>query len=257
MTTRVYGWRADQPDHRDYHANFAAVRAEPLPPMVDRRAACPAIYDQGARGNCTAQAVGGSLHFTGLERRTTAQKPSPRFIYFFTRQIEGNAGRDSGATLRGTMKAVASYGYCGESLCGNPVVDYNKRPSREAIAAGAKAALRSSFYARVAQTGPDLKAAVATGNPVAFGCSISDSFESRQVTRSGVVPMPAAGEKIIGGHAMLIVGYDDAAQVFIVRNSWGADWGARGYCFMPYAFILNRGIAADFWTVSRVGDAAP
>ena len=82
-----------------------------------------------------------------------------------------------------------------------------------------------------------------------FGFSVYDSFESTQVAKTGVVPMPATGEKQIGGHAVLAVGYDDTQQRFIVRNSWGRGWGMRGYFTMPYAYLSDSNLSDDLWTI--------
>jgi len=57
---------------------------------------------------------------------------------------------------------------------------------------------------------------------------------------------------VVGGHAVLAVGYDDASQTFLVRNSWGADWGQNGYFTMPYAYLTTRGLSSDFWTIRIV-----
>jgi C1A family cysteine protease len=54
---------------------------------------------------------------------------------------------------------------------------------------------------------------------------------------------------MLGGHAVLAVGYDDNAQRFIVRNSWGRRWGIAGYFTMPYAYLADDNLAADFWTI--------
>ena len=72
------------------------------------------------------------------------------------------------------------------------------------------------------------------------------------VAKTGVVPMPASGERVLGGHAVTAVGYDDSTRRFIVRNSWGAAWGRGGCCFMPYAYLLDPALAADFWTIRLV-----
>jgi C1A family cysteine protease len=72
------------------------------------------------------------------------------------------------------------------------------------------------------------------------------------VARAGVVPLPGPREKVLGGHAVLAVGYDDAKQCFIVRNSWGTKWGDKGHCYMPYAYLTDSDLAADFWTITLV-----
>jgi C1A family cysteine protease len=83
-----------------------------------------------------------------------------------------------------------------------------------------------------------------------MGMSVYESFESLQVKRTGVVPMPKPNERLLGGHAVLVISYRDESQSFIVRNSWGATWGRSGYFFLPYDYLMSRNrYAWDFWTL--------
>jgi len=94
-----------------------------------------------------------------------------------------------------------------------------------------------------------LKGCLASGYPFVFGFTVYQSFESAQVAKTGIVPMPAPHEAVVGGHAVLAVGYDDASQQFIVRNSWGDGWGIKGYFMMPYGYLTDTSLSDDFWTV--------
>jgi C1A family cysteine protease len=108
-------------------------------------------------------------------------------------------------------------------------------------------------YQRVPRVLNQLKGCLASGLPFVFGFSVYDSFESQEVARTGVVPMPdTATEQLLGGHAVLAVGYDDADQRFVVRNSWGEGWGDGGYFTMPYAYLTERSLASDFWAIVQV-----
>jgi C1A family cysteine protease len=97
-----------------------------------------------------------------------------------------------------------------------------------------------------------MKGCLAEGFPFAFGMTVFPAFEGEEVANSGVLGIPDSGEEAIGGHAVLAVGYDDSQQVFIVRNSWGADWGMGGHYTLPYEYILNPDLATDFWTLRLV-----
>ena len=97
-----------------------------------------------------------------------------------------------------------------------------------------------------------MKGCLASGFPFVFGFTVYESFESQEVAKTGMVPMPAAGESVLGGHAVLAVGYDDGHQRFIVRNSWGTGWGMQGYFTMPYAYLTERDLSSDFWTIRLV-----
>lgn len=90
-----------------------------------------------------------------------------------------------------------------------------------------------------------------SGYPFCFGFSVYESFESETVAKSGVVNMPTLDEQMLGGHAVCAVGYSDLLQRFTVRNSWGTDWGMKGYFSIPYSYLTNRDLSDDFWTIRR------
>ncbi|MBK7996586.1 MAG: C1 family peptidase [Blastocatellia bacterium] len=100
----------------------------------------------------------------------------------------------------------------------------------------------------------DWKHALAEGNPIIFGISLYESFDSHR--RKGLVPMPSrkeASREDHGGHAMLCVGYSDADRTFIVRNSWGRSWGDKGYCYIPYDYLISEKFNdADSWIIKRL-----
>ncbi|HEY9650116.1 MAG TPA: C1 family peptidase, partial [Coleofasciculaceae cyanobacterium] len=107
-------------------------------------------------------------------------------------------------------------------------------------------------YSQVSQTLNQMKGCLAEGYPFTFGMTVYESFEGNQVAQTGVVQMPTDSEQVVGGHAVLTVGYDDSQQRFMIRNSWGSDWGMGGYFTLPYSYILNASLATDFWTIRLV-----
>ncbi|MGH7139055.1 MAG: C1 family peptidase, partial [Pirellulales bacterium] len=110
-------------------------------------------------------------------------------------------------------------------------------------------------YLSMSQNLADMKGCLAEGFPFVYGFTVHESFESPDVAKgpdAGWVPMPRDGEQVLGGHAVMAVGYDDDDRVFICRNSWGDGWGAAGYFFMPYAYLLDDNLSADFWTIRLV-----
>jgi C1A family cysteine protease len=97
-----------------------------------------------------------------------------------------------------------------------------------------------------------MRTCLADGFPFVFGFTVYENFESRQVARTGVLNMPQQAERVVGGHAVMAVGYIDAAKRFIVRNSWGTAWGKKGYFSMPFDYLVDSDLAADFWTIRLV-----
>jgi C1A family cysteine protease len=92
-------------------------------------------------------------------------------------------------------------------------------------------------------------------HPIVVGIQVYESFESLEVAKTGQVPMPSSiphkNDKCLGGHAVCIVGYDDAHASFIMRNSWGASWGDKGYFYLPYAYILDQTLTSDLWVLTK------
>jgi C1A family cysteine protease len=97
-----------------------------------------------------------------------------------------------------------------------------------------------------------MKGCLADGYPIVFGFTVYESFEGQDVAQTGVVPMPGVSESVLGGHCVVVVGYDDSKDWFIVRNSWGTGWGDQGYCYMPYQYLTDQNLASDFWTIRAV-----
>ena len=89
-----------------------------------------------------------------------------------------------------------------------------------------------------------MKDCLSSGLPFVFGFGVYESFETKEVAETGIMPIPKKNEKLLGGHAIMAVGYNDEKEHFIIRNSWGIDWGDRGYFYMPYSFIQDVNICA-------------
>jgi C1A family cysteine protease len=247
---RGYGWQKDLPDQRDYFYAAPAPLLAPLPAKADLRVQCPPVYDQGQLGSCTANAIAGAIQFDRLKQKLADFVPSRLFIYYNERVIEHSVASDSGAQIRDGIKSVAKQGDCPETEWPYAIAKFKTKPP----AACYKDALKykAVSYQRVTQTLGQLKGCLASGWPFVFGFTVYESFESAAVAKSGHVPLPASGESVVGGHAVVGVGYDDAQQRFIVRNSWGAGWGMKGYFTLPYAYVTGTDLASDFWTIRVV-----
>jgi C1A family cysteine protease len=245
------GWRPDLPDMRDFTFSVPTTRTV-LPPVVSLRAKFPPLLDQGQLGSCTANAIASAYEYVGDRKGDTAT-PSRLFIYYYERYLEGSVNEDSGAMIRDGMKVVASYGAPPETLWPYDIDRFTEQPPEAAVRAGQDH--QAIQYMRVSQSQQQLMTALAQGFPVVYGFTVYDSFESQAVTDSGIVPMPTSGENVLGGHAVCLVGYKTDSHgtvTFEVRNSWGNGWGDHGYFWMPSAYVVNRSLASDFWTIRKV-----
>ncbi|MFO1477509.1 MAG: C1 family peptidase [Verrucomicrobiota bacterium] len=246
-----YGWIPDVPDHRDqvYGAPVAALAA--LPPRLDLRRECPPVYDQGRLGSCTANAIGAAVEFEQMKQKLgEVFVPSRLFIYYNERVIEGTVESDGGAQLRDGIKSVSRQGVCPEPEWPYVIERFRLKPSAACYRHAMKH--RVILYQRLVPTLNQLRGCLAEGYPFVFGFAVYEGFESRQVARTGHASLPKPGESALGGHAVLAVGYNDARQWFLVRNSWGDGWGMKGYFTLPYAYLTDPDLAADFWTIRTV-----
>ena len=246
-----YGWTRDLPDHRDhlYAAPKATLAA--LPASVDLRGQCPPVYDQGQLGSCTANAIAAAIQFDQIKQKLNPVfTPSRLFIYYNERAIEGTVDSEGGAQIRDGIKSVGQQGDCPETEWPYDITKFAQKPPRPCYTDARKYKVVS--YQRVTQSPDQMKGCLASGYPFVFGFTVYASFESPEVAKTGVLPMPQPGEQSVGGHAVLAVGYDDSRQSMIIRNSWGATWGQAGYFLMPYAYIMDANLASDFWEVQVV-----
>jgi C1A family cysteine protease len=245
-----YSWIPDVPDHRDkpFKIGFKKKLFSPmLPNKVDLRPEMPPIYDQGSLGSCTANAVAACSEYLWRKAGKSYGTPSRLFIYFNERRIENTINEDSGAQLRDGMKALATWGTCSETEWPYDTQKFSTKPSKSCYTSAQKH--KDILYRYVNQNLLDMRTVLAQGIPFTIGVAIYESFESDQTTNTGIISMPG-DERSLGGHAMCVVGYDNSTQSFIVRNSWGPQWGEAGYCMIPYAYLTNPDLSCDFWAVT-------
>ncbi len=246
MVTRNYGWRPDVPDQRDFLYSKIVRIPKKLPPRIDLINYCSAVEDQGELGSCTANAIAGNIEFLESLSAQSFEDKSRLFIYYNERALEGHVNEDSGAMIRDGIKVCAKYGACDELIWPYNVNRFAVKPDKKAYTDGKEHLIVS--YHRIL-TIDEMRACLAEGFPFVFGFSVYESFETQKVARTGIVNMPKKSERMLGGHAVMAVGYDDKAKRFLVRNSWGKDWGMNGYFTMPYKYLQT--LSDDFWTIRK------
>jgi C1A family cysteine protease len=281
------GWLPDYPNFRDYtvehdtvslkHRQFGqkdSVKAMLMKigvtktttiKFVDLREWCSPIEDQDRLNSCTAHAGVGLVEY--FEKRAFGGHidASRLFLYKVTRNLLNWQG-DTGAFLRTTMEAMVLFGVPPEEYCQYNSADSDKEP--DAFLYAFAQSYRTISYYRLdpPETPMDvlltrIKTYLAVGLPSMFGFTVYSS--SQQAEKSGMIPYPTSGEKILGGHAVMTVGYDDAKKItntnrggketigaMLIRNSWGTDWGEGGYGWLPYEYVL-KGLAIDWWSILK------
>jgi C1A family cysteine protease len=248
-----FGWLPDLPDHRDLlYASVKKIKRK-LPVRIDLRKQCPEIYDQGSLGSCTANALGAAFQFGQKKQAITDFIPSRLFIYYNERVQIHTVLSDSGAFIRDGIKSLNRDGVCPESDWPYLIAKFTQKPPNQLY----KKALKNQViqYMRLENMQINqLQTCLSEGFPFVFGFSVFESFWS--MGKNGVIPMPKNGEGLIGGHAVMAVGYDQLNKRFLIRNSWGEAWGKKGYAWMPFDYVCNTNYADDFWTIRLVEDGS-
>lgn len=240
---RIYNLTKDVPDGRDFKLHYEPHTSVRLPSTVDLRAKCPPVFDQGDLGSCTANAGVGARMYQSVSTMLSRLD-----LYYCERVLEGTINQDSGASIRDICKVLNKWGVCEESFYPYDITKFTQPPS-PAAACNAFKYIINVYHSL--STLDDIKNYLAFNQkPIIMGMDVYTSFESDKVAKTGSVPMPKKNEQMLGGHAVLIVGYSNTKKKLIVRNSWGTNWGMEGYFYLPYDYV-SKGLAYDFWVIDK------
>jgi hypothetical protein len=242
----VGGYRADQ--KRDNTQKYSYSGHPKLPQAIDLRPYLTPIENQGDSNSCTANATAGAHEYLLKRLKGQDDDVSRLFIYYNARKLDGAIQVDEGSYLQSCVGVLREYGACSEKAWPFNLDRILDAPDAKAYDEATAFLIHDA--ARVEVKLEAMRSCLAKGYPFTFGLMLFESFQ--QAGKTGLVPMPdIEQEKMDGGHAMLCVGYSDADRVFVVRNSWGADWGDQGYCYIPYAYMTNPDLNGDCWMIRQ------
>jgi len=277
------GWIPEYPDIRDYILEHRKIlpmiekigipkiqRGKEegielgLPDKVDLRGWCSPVENQGKLGSCTAHACVGLVEY--YEQRAFGKyiDASRLFLYKVTRKLLGLTG-DTGAFIRTTMGALVLFGVPPEKYWPYNISKFDEEPSAFCYAFAQNYQALKYFKLDPPGTSKDLllikiKILLAYGIPSMFGFAVYNSIY--QANKNGKIPFPCENERLLGGHAVMAVGYDNNMVIknygcnietqgaILIRNSWGSDWGENGYGWLPYEYVL-KGLAIDWWSLLK------
>jgi len=245
MAIHFLGWIPDKEDKRDFVYSAPKAFFRKLPKEANIAGVFPTIYQQGLLGSCVGNAVAAQVAASHIIFKKPDPVPSRLFIYYNAREMEGTQNEDAGCMIRDAIKSVNKQGVCSETLWKYDISKFAIHPPKACYDAALKDRVLS--YHRIMGL-TSMKSCIAEGFPFSIGVKVCENFPFE--TTTGEIPMPMGEE--LGGHAMVVVGYNDTYKKFIVRNSWGIEWGYKGYGTIDYAFLGNPLLAMDFWTVRVV-----
>jgi C1A family cysteine protease len=239
--TKIYGWKRDK--HQHTHLNIKNKKKFPPTIILDNM---PEVYNQGQLGSCTANALSGAFQREQIRSKLPDFVPSRLFIYYGERSLEGTVNSDSGAAIEDGIKVLSTIGVCDEIIWPYEIGKFTIKPSNNAYTVALEHNILQ--FNKVDPDPAHFKMMIKLGYPIVFGFTVYESFKT--IGADGIMHSPKHGEKILGGHAVMAMGYDDHKHSIKVRNSWGPHWGLEGYFWMPYSF-LNATNCGDCWVISK------
>lgn len=238
--------RPSRYDARDYRYKITSI---PLRQSVDLRQWDSVIEDQGDLGSCSGNAITNAYELQ-VKRSYPEQftELSRLFVYYNSRLLDNAVNEDAGAYIRDGMRAVQKFGICSEKLWPYDIKKFKVKPNEECYADGLSRTITS--YQSL-ETIDDILHAVNDNKPVVIGVTVYDSFDNVSKNNPVIRP-PTDREKYSGGgHAMTIVGYDLTKKQFLVKNSFGTDWGDRGYGWIPFDYAEAEGFETWVFDISK------
>ena len=236
-----FNTRLSPTDERD--SIYRNDNAEIVREFVDLREWDSIVESQSQLGSCASNALTNAYELSVIrEYPKYFAHLSRLFIYYNTRAEYGDVLTDVGMFLRDGLKSLAKFGVCSEKLWPYDAEKFDDKPTEECYGDAEKRKILR--YQRILSI-HSITRVLNSNKPVVFGIGIYESFMDLN-ERIPIVTFPSRREESLGGHAMCLVGYDLEKKLFLAKNSFGSDWGNKGYCWIPFDYIRQE--AYDIWT---------
>ena len=221
-------------DDRDFRYQQSKVE---LKQSVDLRTFDTLVEDQGYLGSCVGSALTNAYEImVNVLYPDRYVELSDLYVYYNSRLYDNTVSTDTGAYLRDGLKSMTQFGCCSEELWPYDINKFDDQPTPECYIDGAQRLVTryESLY-----TLRDMLEVLNNDQPVVIGMLVYSDFMTVGAI-SPVVPMPSSGDFAAGGHAIVLVGYNLDRQQFLAKNSFGTDWGADGYCWIPFEYVRTQ-----------------
>lgn len=244
----VHGWNPDLPMIGDevYNSKIDFPTHREWKDVVDLRPIMPPVYNQGHSGSSTAQAIVAHLAALHTKRDEIYEQRSRLFLYYNARSARNATASDSGAMLRDALKSITTIGVCSEEFLQYDPTGHAVLPSWQCYEDAKN--YRAIKYYGVKRL-QEMITCLSNGYPFVIGFTAYEELTSGAVDSYGRLPLPKRGSRALGGHAVLVVGYNLMERIFLVRNSWGELWGRAGHFWMPFDYLQTTELCGSGWTI--------
>lgn len=233
------GWIPNEPDSRDWDIDrMGLAAAEPeevdlLPPDFE-------IRDQRSSSSCVGQALAAAVTIREMRAGIKTEPASALHPYYHARRMDSAVVRDTGARIRLAVKSMSKLGIPDEKYWSFKLTKINRRPGWDAerYAHPRRGGAYHGIFSYGANRITAVRTALASGHPVVFGTQVARSFSPND--GPGVIDRPLSDEALLGGHAMVLVGYETRPAegvLFRCLNSWGARWRVGGTCWLTERYV--------------------
>lgn len=245
---RRLGWFRDQPDSRDYdfdrlNLNGGVSKEQRLKSNRARASLesfVPAVMNQGRTSSCVAQALAAAVAIREEIHNLHSGFPSRLFIYYYARIFHDGHRRDDGTYIRTACKGLQMYGAPQEKFWPFRSRLINKQPKW--VASNHAHPRRNGVYYKIKSSDRTsrIMAAIDNGYPIVFGMRVDNAFLKSRGPH--IIDTPQG--KQVGGHAMVIIGYEQDGEkiLFRILNSWGTKWRDGGFAWLTQSCVNWDGL---------------